>query len=257
MAAFLRLAVAGVIILLLIRAARPAWRNRALAYAVWRSIRPRHVLGCLGLMVVVATVMLSLLRFVPLTGYGFGTFIGLDGNAVFAPLEEASVRSGGNGLAGPAAPTLDAEPGGLDAGRLLFVAGASTFLIGLLLLLPWLAYVEERTFRAGLERAGPVREVLTALRFGLVHLVMLIPLAAALAVGVAGFAYGRIYRRAHRRASARMEEVEGPLGVPVAVAPSPARVRGEAVLEATIWHTTFNSMIIVIVGVALVLDWLL
>jgi hypothetical protein len=256
MVAFLRIAVAGVIILLLLRAVRPAWQHRTLAYAVWRRIRPRHVLGCLALMVVVASVMLGLLRFVPITGYGFGTFIGLSGNAVFAPLEEASIRAGGQGLAGPPRP-IDAVEAGPGAADVAFLAGGSAFLVLLLLLLPWLAYVEERTFREGLETAGPVREVATALRFGLVHLIMLIPLAAALAVGVAGFAYGRIYRRSYRRGLERTEEVEGPLGEVVAVAPSPARVRAHAVLDATVWHATFNSMIVLLILFAVVSPWLL
>ncbi len=115
--------------------------------------------------------------------------------------------------------------------------------------------MEERTFREGLEDAGPLREAWTALRFGLIHLVMLIPIAAALAIAVAGFIYGRIYRRRHRKAAARTEEVEGPFGFPVTVAPSPARVRGEAVLEATVWHTTFNSLIVVLVYLGFAAQW--
>jgi hypothetical protein len=254
MAAFLRIAVAGVILLLLVRAARPAWRNRALAVAVWRRIRLRHVAGCLGLLVVVTGVLGALLHLLPFTRIGVGSLIGLHGNAVFAPLEEASLRTGGNGFAAPDA--LAPAAAGPDLGQVLFLAGAVAFLLGLLLLLPWLAYVEERTFREGLESAGLLRESLTALRFGLIHLVMLIPLAAALAVGVAGFAYGRVYKRTHRRFAAQTEVVEGPFGVPVTVAPSPARVRGEAVLEATVWHTTFNSMIVLLVLAVLLVDGL-
>jgi hypothetical protein len=254
MAGLLRLAVAGVILVLLGRASRVAWRNRPLALAVWRRIRPRHVLGSLGLMIVVATTLVSLLQLLPFTGYGLGSVIGLSGNAVFAPLEEASIRSGGAGLGAPLAP--DGDPaGGIDLAEAGLIAGTSAFLLALLLLFPWLAYVEERTFREGLEDATLPRELWTALRFGLIHLVMLIPLAAALAVGVAGFAYGRVYRRAHRRAAQRTEVIDGPFGQPVTIAPSPARVRGEAVLESTIWHTTFNSLLVVLVFLGFLAQW--
>jgi hypothetical protein len=261
MAGVLRLAIAGAILVLLARAARVAWRNRSLARAVWRRIRPRHVLGAVALMVLVVTVAGALLVYVPITRYGLGTPLGLTGNAVFAPLEEASLRTGGDGLGGTGptagatgAPGDDGGDGG-DLARIGLMAGTTVFLGGLLLLFPWLAYVEERTFREGLEDATPLREAWAALRFGLLHLIMLIPLAAALAIAVAGFAYGRIYRRRHRLVAARREEVEGPFGVPVVVAPSPARVRGEAVLEATVWHTTFNSLVVVLVLLGFIAQW--
>lgn len=231
-AEMLRVVVALVVAGLLGRAARLAWRNRALALQVWRRIRPGHVLGCLALLVVVMGTAVGLMTFVPLTGFGLGSLVGLTGNAVFAPLEEAVVRVG--------------EPGGAasgtDWGLLAVTVG---FLGALLALLPWLAYVEERVFREGLEHAEPAREAWTALRFGLVHLVMLIPVAAALAIAVAGFAYGRVYRAAYRRAAHR--ELTGPLGVPVVQADATRRARDEAVLTATVWHATFNSLIVVLV----------
>lgn len=241
MAGYLRLAVAGVVLVLLARAACVAWRNRRLAVTVWRRIRARHVLGSFALLVIVLSVAVGLLELVPATGYGLGMLVGLNSNAVFAPLEEASLRTGGAGLAGAAGGTPSA---GVEA--LAIAVAACAFLTCLLLMFPWLAYVEERTFREGLEDATVLREIATALRFGLLHLVMLIPVAAALAIAVAGFVYGRIYRRAHRRAAVRFSMVDGPLG-PVRVATSPARARGEAVLESTVWHTTFNSLIVVLV----------
>jgi hypothetical protein len=254
MASILRLAVVVAVLFLLLRAAKGAWHNRALALAVWRRIRIRHVLGSAGLLVVVLSVALGLLAFVPITEAGLGKAIGLSGNAVFAPLEEASLRANGESALSPT-PDASSRPEGPTAADAALVAGTSAFFVALLLLFPWLAYVEERTFREGLERFGPLREVLSALRFGLVHLVMLIPVAAALAVGVAGFFYGRVYRRAYRRAAQRTEEVPGPFGVPITVAPAPARLRGEAVLASTVWHTTFNSLIVVLVWVSLMVTW--
>ncbi|HWH31244.1 MAG TPA: hypothetical protein VNU01_01090 [Egibacteraceae bacterium] len=239
------LAVAG----MLGRAAAPAWRNRVLAIAVWRRIRPVHVLGCVGLLAVVLATALTLMRFVPFASWGLGSLIGLDGNAVFAPLQEATElaeqarQPGAGGAAAPAAPGPDWV--------LLGIAGG--FLSLLLVLFPWLAYVEERVFRAGLEHADLKSQVKAAFRFGIVHLVMLIPVGAALAIAVAGFVYGRIYRAAYRRALGAPPEFESPFG-PRRIIETPARrARTAAVMTTTVWHTTFNSLIVLIVLAGFVL----
>jgi hypothetical protein len=210
MAEALRLLVALVVVGLLARTVRPAWRHRDLALRVWSGIRPRHLLGGAALLALVLSVAVALLAYVPVTRIGLGTLIGLSGNAVFAPIER---------VAAPGA--------GVDVLPLLLAGG---FLLALLALFPWLAYTEELTFRRGLERAGLARELWVALRFGLAHLIMLVPLGAALAIAVAGFAYGRIYRRAYRRGGL-----------------------SEALLAATRWHVTFNSLVVlgVIAGLAL------
>lgn len=254
----MRLVVVAVVLVLLARAAKHAWRNRRLATAVWRRIRPRHVLGSLGLIVLVLTTAAILLEFVPVTRLGVGSLIGLSGNAVFAPLEEVLARGGEGSAATPqAGGGLGRPAGSMPLPSALVVALTAAFLGGLLAMFPWLAYVEERVFREGLESAGPLREGFAALKFGLLHLVMLIPLAAALAIAVAGFAYGRIYRRAYRRAAASTAAVPGPLGFPLDLPPHPARCRHAAVLESTTWHVTFNSLIVVIVVLALATQWVL
>jgi hypothetical protein len=240
----LQLIVALAVVGMLGRAVRPAWRNRLLAVAVWRRVRLRHVLGCLALLALVLGTALGLMRFVPPTAWGLGSMLGLDGNAVFAPLEEATQIAREHG------PPVAVGEGraGVPAGRNWTELGiAATFLGLLLVLFPWLAYVEERVFRAGLESAGLADEVKAALRFGLVHLVMLIPIAAALAISVAGFVYGRIYRASYRRALAMPPSFVSPFG-PREIIETPARrARTEAVMATTVWHTTFNSIIVLIV----------
>jgi hypothetical protein len=231
------LAVAG----LLGRAARPAWRNRRVATAVWRRIRPHHVVGSLGLLVVVAGFAFTLMTQVPGMDFGLGRLLGLHGNAVFAPVEEAAARAGAG----------TATDGTADSALL---AGIIAFLVLLLALFPWLAYVEERAFREGLEDATFGQEVWTALRFGLLHLVMLIPIGAALAVGLAGFVYGRLYRAAYHRAERRVTERPGLFGIPVGVSAERRRLRAEAVMASTVWHTTFNSLIVLVTIAALFLE---
>ncbi len=244
MAAAVRLLVAVVVVVLLARSARLAWRNRRLAVEVWRRIRPGHVAGAVALLVVVVTVAVGLTLAVPLTGLGLGSLVGLTGNAVFAPVEEVALRSGG---ASPIA--------GGEAGNALITVVTAAFVLLLVALFPWLAYIEERVFRDGLERAGFGRQLWTALRFGLLHLVMLIPLAAALAVAVAGFAYGVAYRTAYRRTLVSSATVAGPFGVALpAAAVVPGVARAEALLASTVWHTTFNSLIALAVLAGLLAD---
>lgn len=235
MTELLRVLIALAVVALLGRAVPTAWRNRGLTLAVWRRIRPRHVIGCVGLLAVVLSTLAALLAFVPGADLGLGRLVGLTGNAVFAPLEEATARSAAG------------EPdGGPIAAAWLPLVGTTVFLFALLCLVPWLAYVEERTFREGLESATLGRQITAALRFGLVHLVMLIPVGAALAIAVAGFAYGQVYRAAYRGARQAAAPRVGLFGLAVAT-PSTRHARDEAVLEATVWHATFNSLIITVV----------
>lgn len=227
-----------------------AWSNRHLAVRVWRRIRPRHVLGSLVLIAVVLGVAVGLMIIVPVTGYGLGTFLGLTGNAVFAPVEEAAART-----------ATVAGPSSAWAPRLL-TAGTVLFLLGLLTMFPWLAYVEERVFREGLERGGTLRRGWTALRFGLTHLIMLVPVAAALAIGVAGLWYGHVYLRAFAAADGAGSEPPAPAaaedggGTAVLVASAIAAAQDEAVLASTVWHTTFNSILVMLLLGGILTGWL-
>ena len=250
---------------MLVRAGAAAWQQRRLVVTVWRRIRVAHVLGAMGLLVLVGGLASVLIVFVPGMGFGLGSLVGLTGNAVFAPLEEAAAQS-----AAVAAPHRD----------WLLAALTTLFLGGLALMLPWLAFVEEEMFRAGLEDAPLPVEGRRALVFGLAHLVMLVPIGAALAVGTAGFVYGRIYRRAYRhgrghpppavaavyrptrhaaaaadraRATPDVDE-RSPMGPPplLVVDRTPERRQAEAVLASTVWHATFNTVVVVLVWASIV-----
>mgnify|MGYP006352911413 CR=1 FL=1 len=61
--------------------------------------------------------------------------------------------------------------------------------IGLALLLPALplfAYAEERMFRAGAQRWARGRRTLKVLQFGMIHVIIGIPIGAALALSIGG-----------------------------------------------------------------------
>lgn len=239
----LRIVIVAVVGVLLARAARYAWVNRALAVKVWRSMRPRHVLGSLTLLALVVAVAWSLLVFVPVTRLGAGSLLGLTGNVVFAPVESALQAPGASAGAEPAA-----------AGqRWLEIVGVTGFLAFLVLLFPHLAWVEEVRFRRGVQDDTLPQELWRALKFGLVHLIMLIPLAAALAVGVAGFVYGRVFRRAYGAAAQRrtvpvLTPSQVPGGPPaVVVHVDRDRAEADAAMAAAVWHATANTCVAVLV----------
>ncbi len=265
----LRLLISGWILFTLARAARAAWRQRDLVVTIWRGIRPRHVLGALALLVGVGVLATVLITLVPGMHLGLGSVVGLDGNAVFAPLEEAAARAGPAPATGP---------------DWLLIAMTTVFLGGLAVLLPWLAFVEEEVFRAGLEDASLGQELRAAAVFGAAHLVMLVPVGAAVAIGAAGFVYGRIYRRAHGRAdgvdvppavasafrptrrsaaaATRARAAQVPPGAEELAAELPGSVglldrrperrQAQAVLASTVWHATFNTTVVVIVWASIV-----
>src|SRR5690606_9359599 len=244
------------------RATRGAWAHRRLVLTIWGRVRPTHLLGSLGLLVGVVAVASGLIAWVPGLDLGLGTLVGTTSNAVFTPLEEAVAR------------TTPPAGGGVDWPLVVLSTG---FLLPLLVLLPWLAFVEEEVFRAGLEDATILQELRAALVFGLAHLVMLVPLGAALAVAGCGVVYGRVYRAAHarsdgsevpavvlrsyrstRRAERAAERARTPRKVLVAAGVggiedrSPERRQADAVLASTVWHATFNSLVVVAVWAALV-----
>lgn len=262
----IRLLIAAWILVTLVRAGRAAWHQRALVMAIWRAWRPRHLAGVIGLFVLVAGVATVLLNFVPYMNLGLGNLLGTETNAVFAPLEQAIA----------AAPIPTSGP---DWPLLLL---SSLFLLPLAVVLPWLAFVEEEVFRGGLEEQGLGGQAWRALVFGLAHLVMLVPIGAALAVGVAGFVYGRVYLRAHadprpvpdaaRRSyrpskrgrhaievrtpppepvadpSAYLAPIVGSAATDLMLGPADAmRRQVSGVFEAAVWHSAFNTALVLAV----------
>ena len=257
----LRIALALVVLWLLVRAGRVAWSRRDLARDVWRSIRPRHVLGSLGLLVVVIGVAVTAAAAVPLLGRGVGDLFATQGNAVFAPVDVAADL------------TAVGTTAGVGVGDLVFLGVVTLFLGLLATLLPWFAFVEEEVFRAGAESWSLSRRVAAALVFGAAHLIMLVPVSAALGISVAGFVYGEVYRRGvarrdgavppsvrsafrpTRRSQAAVlatVPTHDPLGAAVHV-----RRQVAGLHASTVWHATFNTTVVVLVWLSFALDVLL
>lgn len=248
-----RLLLALLVLALLARAARVAWSRRDLALAVWRGIRPRHVVGSLGLLVVVVTVTVTLAMALPVLAYGLGDLFSTTGNAVFAPVDVAAEAT--RAVSG-------------DGANIGFLVVVTVFLLVLALLLPWFAFVEEEVFRAGAEAWGLPTRVGAALVFGAAHLIMLVPVAAALGIAVAGFAYGEVYRRgvarrprpapaAVRRAfrpTRRSSRAVRQVAVDTIDTHLHVRRQVDGLYASTVWHATFNTTVVSLVWVTFVLD---
>lgn len=259
----LRLLITLWIVVVLVRSARNAWARRDLVVLVWRGITWRAMGQALALLVATLATASVLLR-VGLLQHGLGDLVNFSGNAVFTPLEQAA------GALGPA-PEVGAD--------WALIALATVFLGTLLALLPWLAFIEEEVFRAGTETADLRGQIVSALRFGLVHLVMLVPLAAALAISVAGFGYGRIYRhhvreadplatplpavlafrptrRSQRAADGARREAAAPGGVAtvelLGVDRTMEHRQVAGVLASASVHTAFNAIVLVLVWLAII-----
>jgi len=247
-----RLLLALLVLVLLARAARVAWSRRDLALAVWGGIRPRHVVGSLVLLVAVVSVAVLAAAAAPLLGRGLGDLFATTGNAVFAPVDVAAEATGAATTPGP---------------NLAFLAVVTVFLGLLALLLPWFAFVEEEVFRAGAEAWGLPTRVGAALVFGAAHLIMLVPVAATLGIAVAGFAYGEIYRRgvarparpapaAMRRAfrpTRRSSRAISQVAVDVLDTHGHQERQVDGLYASTVWHTTFNTTVVILVWVTFLL----
>jgi hypothetical protein len=104
------------------------------------------------------------------------------------------------------------------------------FPVLLLTAMPRLAWYEERLFRRGAERRGTTGLLLGPLAFGLAHLVMGVPVFAALALSVAGAVFQRDYLRAYERSGGS---------------------RLSAVHASSSLHLAYNVNILVLMAVAL------
>jgi hypothetical protein len=151
-------------------------RGRHTARAVWRGLRPWHVVTAIPVLVVVATVA-SVLVAVPGLDWGWWTAIGGEGNPVLGGTERTA-----GGMAEWLVPLA--------------------FVLVLTPALPLLVENEERIFRAGSEHRTTAERVRAAVVFGAVHALIGIPLGVALALSVGGAWFTWVYLRGWRRAGA-------------------------------------------------------
>jgi hypothetical protein len=201
---FKAVAVLGVqlgMLVMLTRSLRPALRNPRYR-VILAGLRARHFGRALGLFVVTGFIATVLIGRVPLMDVGWFGLLGGSGNIVVAQAD---------------APR--------NAVRLsLFLPFA--LIAFACLIAPIAAFREERIFRRGTERQSPARRWWRQLVFGLTHLIMGIPVGAALAIGVTGGGFMGVYRRHYARRASRLD----------------------AVLESTRTHIAYNLVILLLAG---------
>jgi hypothetical protein len=168
-----------------------------------RGVRPRHVVLAPVVLLGVFAV-LSVLWLVPPLQWGWWTALGGEGNPVL-------------GMTGK------------NTGSPLEWIVPTLFLLLLTPALPLFAEREERMFRLGAEHWSTLRRIRRGMEFGLVHALIGIPLAVALALSVGGWYFTALYLWAWRR----------------------TRDQTAAVLESTRAHFVYNAELVLVVAVLL------
>ncbi len=170
-----------------------------------KGIRPRHFALALRVLVGVIVALTVLLLPDTVLRWGWWEYLGGTGNVIF----------------------------GQAAGSVLQVSQVvlpALILIPLVISLCLFALREERAFRRGDETRGLGARLWRALVFGLAHLVMGIPIGAALALGVGGFGFSQVYLKRWRESGSRLESV----------------------LESARVHFAYNLMLVSLVAVVLI-----
>lgn len=199
----LTLTVLTVVGIQLVQAARQAVSARRHLVLIVAGLRRRHLLRAVPVLASVLAALVVLLQ-IPYLAFGWWTAIGGIGNPVFGASE--------HGLSGGAAWLLPVVFGAL-----------------LLVSLPLLVEQEEWVFRRGAEERGLFGNAAMALVFGLVHVVIGIPVGAGLALSIGGAYFTHVYLIEYRR----------------------TRSREAALLESTRAHLGYDVVIVALVVIAL------
>lgn len=180
--------------------------GRAAIREIVRGLRLRHFLPVPFVLAAVVGAAVVLVK-IPGLDFGWWTAIGGQGNPVFG----STARTRGTPLE-----------------TIIPVV----FIVLLLPGLPLFAYREEEMFRLGAESWSRPRRVGMAIAFGLVHALIGIPIAVALALSIGGAYFQFMYLWAYRRSGGS---------------------RRAAVLESTRAHLAYNATIVVLVLIAIAL----
>jgi hypothetical protein len=179
---------------------RPARRRTV---EIVRGLRPHHFLQAPPVFVVVIATALLLVQ-VPGLSFGWWTALGGTGNIITG----STTRTGGTALA--------------------WIIPAA-FLVVVAPLLPLFAEREEQMFRVGAEGWSTARRARRGVEFGLLHLIMGIPIGVALALSVGGWYFTWAYLSGWRRGG-----------------------QGAGLLESTRSHLAYNAEILLVVAALLV-----
>jgi hypothetical protein len=153
-------------------AARHAYRDRSRVRGLLAGLRLRHFALAVPVLFVVVVTFVMLAE-IPGLSWGWWSAIGGTGNPAFGGAPEGST--------GPFEVVIP-------------IVFAGLLLVGL----PLLVEGEEWVFRRGAEHRGRAANLRRAVLFGLVHALIGVPIAAALALTVGGVYFTWAYLRAYR-----------------------------------------------------------
>ncbi len=177
-------------------------RNYQFVWSVWRRFRIKMFFECLGIFTLTVAAVITLWQ-VPGLNYGWiNLFLGGSGNMFITPIQEGSASA-----------------------NILVRLMVPLFFLALAFVLPFLARAEERAFRKGHDEWGSIWK--QSVKFGLIHCVVGVPLAAGLALIISGLFYGLKYKRAFDRNVDVMSCWEA---------------EDEAVMVSTTYNTMYNMI---------------
>ncbi len=178
--------------------------NYQFVWSVWRRFRIRMFLECLGTVTLTFAAVTILWR-IPGLNHGWTNLIfGAGGNMLIRPVMEGS-----------------------KSANILIRSMVPLFFIALMFVLPFLAKSEEESFRQGYTDWGSIAK--QSVKFGLVHCLVGVPLAAGIALIISGLFYGLKYKRAFDQYEVTMDYWQA---------------EAEAVMVSTTYHTMYNMIVV-------------
>ncbi|MDH5442465.1 MAG: CPBP family glutamic-type intramembrane protease [Candidatus Nomurabacteria bacterium] len=182
------------------------WSNRGFILDIWKRFTLRMFAEVFSVLIIVIVVGFTCYFTLPFLRFGWlSLFVEGGGNIAIAPIMEGAKYS-------------------FQLIRIL----PPIFLFFLLVALPFFAKAEEEAFRHGYEDWRGI--VIQSIKFGLIHLLVGIPIYAFIPLSIAGFFFGYKYKRAFEKSRNKGTDVYCS--------------REEGVLASTAYHTLYNSILI-------------
>lgn len=206
-------------------------RNLGFIFSIWKRFRFGMLLEVL-LLIILAIASAYTLVNIPFLKYGwFNLFFGDTGSLLGLPVTE-----------------------GMSSSNLLLRLVMFFYFLLFILAIPFLARIEENIFRRGCITFKEISW--QSVKFGLMHLVLGIPLAAAIALIGVGFFYAYKYKKAFNQTLKRMgwtQTEEGGVLAPdkivhdyLLIELGWTKAEEEGVLASTTYHSFMNTILIVI-----------
>lgn len=186
-------------------------RNYKFVWQIWKRFRIRMFFEVLGVLLLIFAVAIVLWIGVPGLKYGWlNPFFEGGGNILIRPIQEGS-----------------------ESTSVLVRLLVPLFFLAFMFVMPFLARIEENSFRKGHEEWSSILK--QSVKFGLIHLVVGVPLAIGIALIILGFFLGYKYKRAFDRNRETFTYWQA---------------QDEAVMVSTVYHTIYNMVILIIVLLA-------